>query len=103
MYAVIKAGGHQYRVQTGDQVEIDFREGNAGDKIKFDEVLMLNQDGKNVLGAPVVAGASVEATIKSQIRGDKILVFHYRRRKNSKKIRGHRQQYTVVEIGKISK
>jgi large subunit ribosomal protein L21 len=103
MYAVIKAGGHQYRVQTGDQIQIDYREGKEGDKVKFDEVLLLNQDGKTVVGAPLVSGASVTGTIKSQIRGDKILVFHYRRRKNSKKIRGHRQQYTMVEIGQISK
>jgi large subunit ribosomal protein L21 len=103
MYAVIKAGGHQYRVAQGDQITIDRIDGNVGDKLKFDQVLMLGSDNNQNIGTPMVAGASVEAVIKEQTRGEKILVFKYRRRKNSKKMQGHRQQYTVVEINSISK
>jgi large subunit ribosomal protein L21 len=102
MYAVIRAGAQQFRVQTGDKIQIAFRQGNVGEAVSFDEVLMVNQDGKSTFGAPVVTGAKVGATISSQDRGDRILVMHYRRRKNSKKMNGHRQLYTTVEIGKIS-
>ncbi len=101
MYAVFKAGGHQYRAQKGDKIDIDFVAGNVGDKLKFDEVMMLG-GSKITLGSPVIQGASVQATIKEQRRADKVIVFKFRRRKNSKKMRGHRQPYTVVEIDGIS-
>lgn len=101
MYAVFQAGGHQYRAQQGDQIDIDYVAGNVGDKLKFEDVLMLG-GSKVVLGDPMIKGASVQATIKEQRRADKVLVFKWRRRKNSKKMRGHRQPYTVVEIDGIS-
>lgn len=100
MYAVIKAGGHQYRVKEGESLTIDKIEGNAGDKVVFDKVLMVGGT-KTVMGEPLVSGAAVEATIKEQTRDPKIIVFKYRRRKNYKKTRGHKQPVTVVEIGKI--
>lgn len=97
MFAVIQAGGHQYRVKEGDTVSVDHMAGEVGDTVTFDKVYMIGDR----VGTPVVAGASVEAVIKSQERLDKILVFHYRRRKNSKKMRGHKQPVTVVQIKKI--
>jgi large subunit ribosomal protein L21 len=100
MYAVIKAGGHQYKVQEGDSLTIDKMVGEAGEKITFDKVLMIG-GSKVVLGHPLVAGAFVEATIKEQTRNPKIIVFKYRRRKNSKVKQGHKQPVTVIEIKKI--
>ena len=101
MYAVIKAGGHQYKVSQGDQVKIDLVDGKAGDKITFDQVLMVGGD-KPVVGAPLVSGASVEAVIKEQTRDPKVIVFKYKRRKNYKRTKGHKQPVTVVEISKIN-
>jgi large subunit ribosomal protein L21 len=100
MYAVIKAGGHQYRVTEGETLNIDRLPGQVGEKVKFDQVLMIG--GANVVfGAPHVAGAVVEATIKAHDRAEKVLIFKYRRRKNYKRTQGHRQPFTVVEINKI--
>ncbi len=100
MFAVIRAGGHQYKVSQGETLTIDRHQGEVGDKIKFEQVLMIGGD-KIMFGAPTLAGAAVEATIKSQTRDDKILVFKYKRRKNYKRTYGHRQPRTVIEIGKI--
>lgn len=101
MYAVIKAGGHQYRVQEGDKITIDRLEGEPGDKVTFGEVLMVGGE-KVSFGAPLLSGASVEATISSQKRNDKIVVFKYKRRKNYKRTRGHKQPVTLVQINKIN-
>ncbi|MBF0440711.1 MAG: 50S ribosomal protein L21 [Oligoflexales bacterium] len=102
MYAVIKAGGHQYKVSQGDRITIDYHSGSEGDKLVFDHVCMLSAD-EVVLGNPTVQGASVEAVIKRQMREPKVIVFKYKRRKNHKKTRGHRQPVTVVEISAINK
>ena len=100
MYAVIKAGGHQYRVQKGDKFEIDRQAGEVGDKIQIKDVLMIGgNDGK--VGQPFVPGAKVELTIQAQTRAKKIIVFKYKRRKNYKKKRGHKQPLTVVEVTDI--
>jgi large subunit ribosomal protein L21 len=100
VFAVIKAGGHQYTVQQGDEVTIDYLAGNEGDAVVFDKVLMVGGE-KPVFGAPLVASAKVEAVIKKQTHDPKILVFKFKRRKNYKKTRGHKQPVTVVEIRKI--
>lgn len=100
MYAVIKAGGHQYRVQEGDQITVDLCPGKEGDKITLDQVLMVGGD-KPQVGAPFIKGATVEATIKGHQKNDKVLIFKYKRRKNYKKTQGHRQPVTVLTIGKI--
>lgn len=102
MYAVIKAGGHQYRVSQGDELTVDFLEGKKeGDKVTFNDVLMVGGDDAKV-GAPLVSGASVEATVKGQTHNDKILVFKFKRRKDYKRTRGHKQPVTVLEINNIS-
>ncbi len=101
MYAVIKAGGHQYKVEEGNTLTVDYIEGNAGDKVNFDKVLALS--GKQmVVGKPLVAGASVEAVIKNQTRLPKVIIFKYRRRKNYKRTRGHKQVVTQIEVTKIN-
>ncbi len=100
MYAIVQAGGHQYRVQEGDQILLDYTPGDVGSKVKMEKVLMLGGT-KNTVGAPFINGASVEATIAEQGRHEKVLVFKYRRRKNYKKMHGHRQAFTKVTINKI--
>jgi len=102
MYAVIKAGGHQYKVSQGDELTIDFLgDKKEGDKVTFDQVLMLGGDQPK-FGAPFIAGAKVEATVKKQSHNPKILVFKFKRRKNYKRTRGHKQPITLVEITGIS-
>ena len=100
MFAVIKTGGKQYRVAADDLLEVARLEGERGDIIAFGEVLLVG--GESVtLGAPTVAGASVAAEILEQGRGPKIIAFKKRRRKNSRRKRGHRQEFTLVRVTEI--
>jgi large subunit ribosomal protein L21 len=101
MYAVIKTGGKQYKVTEGEFLKVEMLEGESGDSIEFAEVLMLGGE-KTVVGAPLVAGASVTAKIAVQGKDKKVLVFKSKRRKDSRKLRGHRQHKTVLKIEKIS-
>jgi large subunit ribosomal protein L21 len=100
-YAVIRTGGKQYRVAEGDTVRVDLLSGSAGDKVTFDEVLAIGGDAEAKIGKPKVAGASVEAEIVGEVKGDKLIVFKFRRRKRSRKKAGHRQAYTAVKITKV--
>ncbi len=101
MYAVIKTGGKQYRVAKDDVIVVERLAGTAGDKIELDQVLMLD-DGKGpTLGTPLVDGARVAATVLDQSRGDKIIVFKKKRRKNYRRTMGHRQYLTVLRITDI--
>lgn len=101
MYAVIKTGGKQYKVAEGDFLKVEKLDNAVGDTIEFSEVLMVGGE-KTVIGAPVVAGAQVTARVAVQGRDKKILVFKSKRRKNSRKLNGHRQYHTVLKIEKIS-
>jgi large subunit ribosomal protein L21 len=101
MFAVIKTGGKQYLVAANDQITIEKLIGSAGETVAFEHVLMLTRDGVTTVGAPTVAGASVAAEIVEQGRGDKVISFKKRRRQNSKRKRGHRQDLTVVRITDI--
>jgi large subunit ribosomal protein L21 len=98
MFAVIRTGGKQYRVAADQTLTIDRLAGEAGDPVTFGDVLMLGGDGEPKLGAPLIAGASVLAEIVEQGRGKKIIVFKKRRRQNSRRKNGHRQDFTVVRI-----
>jgi large subunit ribosomal protein L21 len=98
MFAVIKTGGKQFKVAAEDTISIMHVAGEAGDKITFDEVLMLTNGETAEVGAPFVKGASVSAEIVEQTRGPKVIAFKKRRRQNSKRKRGHRQDLTVVKI-----
>jgi large subunit ribosomal protein L21 len=103
MYAIIADGGRQYRVEPGQILDIDFRDGlNAGDSVQFDRVLAVSADGGLKLGAPLVAGASVTADVVGTQQGEKIYIQKFRRRKNYDVRTGHRQSYTRVRIGSIS-
>jgi len=98
MYAVIKAGGKQYRVASGEKLKIESVVAEVGSEIVLDEVLMVS-DGENVtLGTPTLTGVSVKAKVISHGRGDKVHIFKMRRRKHYRKSQGHRQNYTEIEI-----
>ena len=101
MYAVIKTGGKQYRVSEGDVVTLERLTGERGDDIKFEEVLLVGDDEDTRIGTPVLAGASVDGTIVEQGRARKVIVFKFRRRKNYKRKKGHRQYQTRVRIDQI--
>ena len=101
MFAVIKTGGKQYRVAAEDTITVMSLAGAPGDAVAFDQVLMLSNGGSAEVGAPFVAGASVSGEIVEQARGPKVIAFKKRRRKNSKRKRGHRQDLTVVRITDI--
>lgn len=97
MYAVIKTGGKQYRVAQGDTLRVEKLVGNVGDTVTLSEVLLLGGDSLKI-GQPIVAGAKVEAKITAQGRGEKIIVFKFRRRKNYRRKTGHRQPVTTLQI-----
>ncbi len=101
MFAVIKAGGRQYRVAANDVIEIDRITGDVGDSVDFDQVLMLTGPDGATVGTPVVSGASVAGEVVEHRRGAKVIAFKKRRRKNSRRTHGHRQHYTLVKITDI--
>ena len=101
MFAVIKTGGKQYKVQAGDMLRVERLAADAGEKVQFNEILMLGGDSP-VVGSPLVADAGVQAEIIDQIKGDKVIHFVKRRRKHSsKRTKGHRQKLTLVKITDI--
>lgn len=101
MFAVIRTGGKQYKVQKDDIIEVEKLDGEAGDKVALDDVLFVN-DGKNAtVGAPTIKGASVSATLVKQKRADKIIIFKKKRRQNYRRKKGHRQHLTVLKITDI--
>jgi large subunit ribosomal protein L21 len=102
-YAIIRTGGKQFRVSPGDVVRIPSLTGkNAGDLVEFTEVLAEGDDNGVRIGAPVLAGARVTATVVKNGRGPKIIVFKFKRRKQYKRKQGHRQGYTAIKIDEIS-
>jgi large subunit ribosomal protein L21 len=102
MYAVIRTGGRQHRVQVGEIVRVDRLDLEAGETVVFDQVLSVGEGDSMSVGTPTVAGASVDATVVEQGRGKKVLIFRYRPRKNASRRRaGHRQDYTAVKIEAI--
>jgi large subunit ribosomal protein L21 len=102
MYAVFKTGGKQYRVATGDRLRVEKVTGNVGDAVTFDQVLLVQgADETMKLGRPLVGGAKVEATIVGQGLAAKVIIFKFRRRKNYRRKRGHRQPFTALQITKI--
>ena len=101
MYAVIKTGGKQYRVAKNEVIKVERLDGDVGASVTFPEVLMVGGDSP-VVGTPTVAGASVTGTVLEQAKGEKIVIFKKRRRKNYRRRNGHRQLLTVVRIGEIA-
>jgi len=101
MYAVLETGSKQYRVASGDTLEIERLPVEAGKSVTFDRVLMVNKDGKVTVGSPTVTGATVVADVVEHIRGEKKLTFKMKRRKGYHKSIGHRQELTVVKVKEI--
>ncbi len=99
-HAVIRSGGKQYRVTQGDLIRLEKLEGAAGDKITFDEVLFFGGDSPK-FGSPLVAGAKVTGEIVEQGRGEKLIVFKFKKRKKYKRKNGHRQSFTAVKITEV--
>ncbi|MHB8678753.1 MAG: 50S ribosomal protein L21 [Rudaea sp.] len=102
MYAVIKTGGKQYRVMQGETLRVEKIEADVGAAVKFDQVLLIGEGEGITVGSPLVAGASVAATVKAHGRADKVRIIKFRRRKHHMKQMGHRQHYTEVEITGIA-
>jgi large subunit ribosomal protein L21 len=98
MYAIIQDGSHQYKVEKGQVIWFEAKDGKkAGDKIEF-QVLLLRNDKEIKVGQPVVAGARVVGEVVEQTRGEKIRVFKYRKRESYRRTQGHRQNYTAIKI-----
>ena len=102
MYAVIKTGGKQYRVQQGDVIFVEKIDSQANDAVTFEEVLLVGDGEQTKIGAPVVKGAKVEGKVLSQVKAKKVVVYKYKAKKNERKKQGHRQPYTKVEITAIN-
>ena len=100
MYAIIATGGKQYRVSEGDKIYIEKIDAEVGSTVSFD-VLLVENNGDVKVGTPVVEGVKVEGKVVAQTRGEKIIVFKYKAKKNYRRKQGHRQPYTKVEITKI--
>ena len=98
MYAVIKTGGKQYRVQQGDVIFVEKIDSQADEAVTFEEVLLVNDGDQTRIGAPTVAGAKVEGKVLGQVKGQKIVVYKYKSKKNYRRRAGHRQPFTKVEI-----
>ncbi len=102
MYAVIRTGGKQYRVSSGEKVKVEQLAADVGSQITIDQVLMV-ADGDNItIGTPLVKGAKVQATVVTQGRADKVHIFKMKRRKQSRKQQGHRQNYTEIQVDRIA-
>ncbi len=101
MYAVIKSGGKQYRVESGAKLRVESLAADVGAAVSFDQVLLVGNGESVKVGAPLISGALVKATVLGHGRGDKVKIFKMRRRKHYTKTQGHRQNYTEVRIDDI--
>jgi len=102
MFAVVTIGGHQFKVSEGDEIYVNRLAKNEGDKVTFDEVLLVERDGNTTVGSPVIASASVAATILEHAKADKVIVFKKKRRKGYRKKNGHRQYISKIKVDAIT-
>ena len=102
MYAVIKTGGKQYRVNAGDEIRVEKLDAQSGTALVLDKVLLIADGDQVTIGKPLIDGAAVHATVLAQGRGEKIRIFKMRRRKHYRKTQGHRQSFTSLRIDSIS-
>lgn len=101
MYAIIRTGGKQYRVNPGDVVRVERLEGEVGSTVTLEDVLLVAGEGEPRVGTPRLAGASVMGTVVGQDRDAKVRVFKYKKRKHFRRTRGHRQSFTAVRIDAV--
>ena len=102
MYAIVEIAGLQYKVEKDQRLYVNRLNVEAGKKVKFDRVLLIEEKGDVKVGAPVIDGAVIEATVNSEVKGDKVLIFKKKRRKGYQKMNGHRQIFTSITINKIT-
>jgi large subunit ribosomal protein L21 len=102
MYAVFRTGGKQYRATKGDRLRVERLAGNEGDSIEFDQVLLVGEGANVKLGTPLVSGSKVKAKVTGQGKGKKIEVLKFKRRQNYRRLKGHRQHYTDIEVTGIT-
>mgnify|MGYP001260012197 CR=1 FL=1 len=102
MYAVVKTGGKQYRVSKDDKIMVESIKAETGSTVYLDKVLLLDNNGNITFGTPTVQGAIVSAEVIKQARGPKLIIFRRKRRKNHRRIKGHRQNFTLLRIMDIS-
>lgn len=102
MYAIIRTGGKQYRVEVGKTLDVEKLPNEVGDSIEISDVLLVGDEDSTVIGQPLVEGASVKVTVVEQFRGKKIIVYKYRQRTNYRVKQGHRQYYTRLQIDAIT-
>ncbi len=101
MYALVEILGKQYKAEKGKTLKIDKLEKNQGDKVEFDTILMLSDDGKVNVGAPYLKGARIKATVGDQVKGKKVIIYKYKKRKSYRRKRGFRGQYTNITVDDI--
>lgn len=102
MYAIVEIAGQQFKVEKDQKIFVHHLEQEEGAKVDFDRVLLVDNDGQVKVGAPVVEGAKVSATVLAHVKGDKVLVFKKKRRKGYKKCNGHRQHFSQIQINAIN-
>jgi len=102
MYAIVEIAGQQFKVEKDKKIFVHRLEGNEGDVVEFDRVLLVDEDGQVKVGAPVVEGSKVSGKILEHLKGDKVLVFKKKRRKGYQKMNGHRQYLTRIQIESIN-
>jgi len=102
MYAIVEIAGQQFKAEAGKKLYVHKLEGNEGDAVKFDKILLTDNDGTITVGIPTVAGIVVNATIVRHAKGDKVIIFKKKRRKGYKKLNGHRQSFTQISIESIA-
>jgi len=102
MYAVVKTGGKEYRISQGDIIRVEKVEGTAGDQVALKDVLMVSQEDQVQLGTPHLANVVVTGEIVQEVKGKKVLTYKMKKRKNYRRLKGHRQTYTYLKVNDIS-
>lgn len=101
MFAVVTIGGHQYKVSEGDEIFVDRLAQDQGAKVSFDQVHLVDKEGKTTVGSPTIGSAKIDATVVEHAKADKVIVFKKKRRKGYKVKRGHRQQLSKIKVDAI--
>ncbi|OGL40997.1 MAG: 50S ribosomal protein L21 [Candidatus Schekmanbacteria bacterium GWA2_38_9] len=101
MYAIIETGNKQYKISEGDVIRVEKLEGNIGDTVEIRDVLLIKKDNETMVGSPLVKEAKIVGEIVETAKGKKVIVFKFKRRKNYRRKRGHRQYYTALKINQI--
>jgi len=101
MFAIVSIAGQQFKVEEGQQIFVHRLAANEGDSVSFDAVHLVENEGKVTIGTPLIGGANIKASVLGHVKGDKVIVFHKKRRKGYRKRNGHRQQFTELKITEV--